>query len=223
MTNMNNFTKVLNVINTSKGNFILRLNKNGVNFNAGQFFSIGHEKLGINREYSVASSNDKNYIDFFIREVEGGAFSGELRKLKEGDRVKILGPYGEFYLRNFNPDANFIFFATGTGIAPFISLIDAHKIKNYTIFHGIREFADSYNLKKLNNYNLAVSRESIENKSDKFQNIKKGRVNQFVKSLMIEENMLFFLCGNSLMVSQIYDELLHKNVKQEKIFTEIFF
>ena len=221
---MNIFSKVIGVINTSKGNYVLRIEKNGVNFSAGQFFSIGHEKLGINREYSVASSSDKSYIDFFIREVEGGAFSGKLRKLKEGDRVKILGPYGEFYLRNFYPDANFIFFATGTGIAPFISLIDTHKIKNYTIFHGIREFDDNYNLKKLNNYNLAISRESIDqNKSDKFQDIKKGRVNQFVKNLMVEENMLFFLCGNSLMVSQIYDDLLNKKVKQEKIFTEIFF
>lgn len=221
---MNNFTNVIDVINTSKGNYILRLDKNGINFNAGQFFSIGHEKLGINREYSVASSSDKNYIDFFIREVEGGSFSGELRKLKKGDKVKILGPYGEFYLRSFNPDANFIFFATGTGIAPFVSLIDTHKIINYTIFHGIREFDDFYNLKKLNNYNLAISRESIDqNKSDKFQNIKKGRINQFVKNLTIEENMLFFLCGNSLMVSQIYDELINKKVKQEKIFTEIFF
>ena len=221
---ISNYTSIIDIIDTSKGNYILRLDKKNIAFNAGQFFSIGHEKIGINREYSVASSSSENYIDFFIREVEGGALSGELRKLKIGDKVKILGPYGEFYLKNYNSNSKFVFFATGTGIAPFISLIDTHKIKNYTIFHGVRYLEDAYNLKNLSNYNITVSREEVENiKKDEFTSIKKGRINQFLNDIKIDENMLFFLCGNSLMVSEIYDELLIKNVKQEKIFTEIFF
>ena len=221
---MTNFTNVIDIINTSEGNYILRLNRKNIKFNAGQFFSIGHQKLGINREYSVASSSKEQYIDFFIREVEGGSFSGELRKLKKGDEVKILGPYGEFYLKNFDPNKNFIFFATGTGIAPFISLINTYNIIKYTIYHGVRSFKDSYNLKKLNNYNLAISRENFKfDAMDGYSNIKRGRIDQFLLNLNINENMLFFLCGNSLMVSSIYDQLLNKKVKQEKIFTEIFF
>ena len=221
---MDYLTNIIDVINTSKGNYILRLDKKDISFDAGQFFSIGHEKIGINREYSVASSCSENYIDFFIRDVEGGVFSGELRKLKKGDKVKILGPYGEFYLRNFDPDANFIFFATGTGIAPFISLIDTHNISNYEIYHGIRCFEDAYTLKSLKNYNLAISREDFKNDtSDKYRKIIKGRIDLYVQDLIVDDKMIFFLCGNSLMVSQIYDELLKKKIKNETIFTEIFF
>lgn len=222
---MLDYTKIIEVINTSDGNFILRVEKNNIKFNAGQFFSIGNDNLGINREYSVASSSDKDYIDFFIREVEGGSLSSKLRNLRNGDEVKILGPYGEFYLKSFNPNAHYIFFATGTGIAPFISLIDTHKIEKYSIYHGVRKYDDRYNIKELKNYNLAVSREKIikENIQKDCKIIKQGRVNTFLNEIQFEEDMLFFLCGNSLMVSEIYDELLAKKIEQNKIFTEIFF
>ena len=221
---MLDYTKIIDVIDTSGGNYILRVEKNDIQFNAGQFFSIGLDHLGINREYSVASSDKENFIDFFIREVDHGALSGNLRNLKKGDKIKILGPYGEFYIRDFDQNAEYIFFATGTGIAPFISLNDTHNIKKYRIFHGIREFKDNYNLKKLNNYNLAVSREKINGIAKvEYESIHFGRINQFVNKLEVNKNMLFFLCGNSLMVSDLYDELLDKGVKQDKIFTEIFF
>ena len=221
---MEEYTKIIEVINTSNGNYILRVEKNGIRFSPGQFFSLGQDEIGINREYSVASSSDKKFIDFFIREVEGGSLSGKLRNLKKGDEIKILGPYGEFYLKNFDQNANYIFFATGTGIAPFISLIDSHNIKNYQIFHGVRNFDDIYNIKTLKNYNVAVSRGSLPKETENnFSRIVQGRINQFVEKLEVNSKMLFFLCGNSLMVSELYDILLQKKIKQDKIFTEIFF
>lgn len=221
---MEEYTKIIEVINTSNGNYILRVEKNGIKFSPGQFFSLGQDEIGINREYSVASSSDKKFIDFFIREVEGGSLSGKLRNLKKGDEIKILGPYGEFYLKNFDQNANYIFFATGTGIAPFISLIDSHSIKNYQIFHGVRNFDDIYNIKTLKNYNVAVSRGSLPKETENnFSRIVQGRINQFVEKLEVNSKMLFFLCGNSLMVSELYDILLQKKIKQDKIFTEIFF
>ena len=50
-----------------------------------------------------------------------------------------------------------------------------------------------------------------------------GRVNKYMDDFDVKENMLFFLCGNSEMVSEIYDKLIEKKVFQENIFTEIFF
>ena len=50
-----------------------------------------------------------------------------------------------------------------------------------------------------------------------------GRINKFVEKIEVNTDMLFFLCGNSLMVSELYDILLQKKIKQDKIFTEIFF
>ena len=121
-------SSVLEVKNLSSGNFILRIEKKQIKFNAGQFFSVGIENLGINREYSVASSPSENYIDFFIREVKDGSLTSKLRKLKAGDKVKVLGPYGEFYLDTFDKNKEYIFIETGTGLEPFISIIDNFKI-----------------------------------------------------------------------------------------------
>ena len=79
---MNEYTNIINIFNTSKGAIIFLRVKKNIKFNAGQFFSIALDEIGINREYSVASSDKENFIDFFIREVEGGALSKNLRFLK---------------------------------------------------------------------------------------------------------------------------------------------
>ena len=64
-----------------------------------------------------------------------------MRNFKVGDKVKILGPFGEFYLNTYEEEKN-IFFATGTGLAPFLSLINYHKINDYQIYHGVRYLED---------------------------------------------------------------------------------
>ena len=87
----NDYTNVIEVQNLSDGNFILRVENPGINFYPGQFFSLGISDMSINREYSVASSSKKEFIDFFIREVEGGSLTPNLRKLNRGDKIKILG------------------------------------------------------------------------------------------------------------------------------------
>ena len=64
---------------------------------------------------------------------------------------------------------------------------------------------DIYSLKKLDNYKIAVSRENIKDKNSR-ENLYHGRINQFLNTLDINKNMLFFLCGNSLMVADLYDD-----------------
>ena len=221
----NDYTNVIEVQNLSDGNFILRVKNPGIKFYPGQFFSLGISDMSINREYSVASSSKREFIDFFIREVEGGSLTPSLRKLKRGDKIKILGPYGEFYLREFDKNSEYIFIATGTGLAPFMSIIEDFNIKNYKVYHGVRHLNDAYTNFDWSNYNLAVSREktNFEMKSKKIHNIQDGYVDKYIDKLSADEKMLFFLCGNSLMVSNIYDNLLEKNVNPQKIFTEIFF
>jgi ferredoxin--NADP+ reductase len=225
---MNNefYTSVLGIKNLSKGNYIIRLDKKQLVFNAGQFFSIGLDKLGVNREYSVASSPTENYIDFYIREIKDGAISSSLRNLQIGDEVKILGPFGEFYFNTYEKKKKHIFIATGTGLAPFLSLINHHKINDYQIYHGVRYPDDIFNLFELKNYNVFVSRENNLDlngfKNNKIE-VQKGRVNNYLKNLTFDENMIFFLCGNSKMVSDIYDILVSKKISQKNIYTEIFF
>lgn len=218
---MINYHKVIDIINIGDANYILRIEKKNLKFSAGQFFSIGISETLINREYSVCSAENDPFLDFLIREVEGGILSVKLKKLKKGEFVKILGPYGNFYLENFDIKENYIFIATGTGISPFMSLIKTHKNLKYKIYHGIRKNIDIIEDKDINqnNYFKFITRENA-----KGINSVNGRITinfDIIKSE--KKNSFFFLCGNSMMVTEIYDRLIDNGFESNKIFTEVFF
>ena len=63
-----------------------------------------------------------------------------------GDYLNIYGPYGSFTLNSFKVYAidnkKIIFIASGTGIAPFVSIKKTYNITNYEIFVGIRNKKD---------------------------------------------------------------------------------
>lgn len=219
----NDLHKIIEKKRFGDANLILRVEKKDKFFNPGQFFSVGMPDLPINREYSVSNSSDDDFIEFIVRYVNEGTLTPYLFDSKIGDKLKILGAYGEFYLENFDLDKEYIFFGTGTGVAPFISIIKSHKLKKFKIYHGVREVKDAINdsILNLDNYELYVTREEIK-KSD---NIHQGRINKYFDEIMKDynKNQLFFLCGNSLMVSEIHELLIKKQIDNDKIFTEIFF
>ncbi len=211
--------KIVKIINLSEGNYIISLEKKDVSFNAGQFFSLGIPNVLINREYSVCSGENDRTIDFLIREVSDGILSKKLRELKNEDEVKLLGPYGNFYLKNFDLNKNYIFIATGTGISPFMSLIKTHPKLKYHLFHGIRFKNDIIEDLSEKNYYKFVSREKVN-----LPNYYNGRITDNLdKVTNYNKDSFIFLCGNSLMVTEIYDTLIKIGFKAENIFTEIFF
>ena len=79
----------------------------------------------IPRAYSIASSSvAKEYLEFYITLVHSGALTPRLLNLNIGDRL-WLGPKitGRFTLDNVPSDANVVMIGTGTGIAPYMSMI----------------------------------------------------------------------------------------------------
>jgi len=102
-----------------------------------------------------------------------------------------------------------------------LSIIKTHNPKNYSIMHGIRELKDQIEEIDKHKYELYVSREEVLSAP----NIFKGRVTNYVQKKIdeIDENYLFFLCGNSLMVSAIHELLIKNKINNNQIFTEIFF
>tara|TARA_B100002019_G_scaffold285336_1_gene294173 strand:+ start:234 stop:884 length:651 start_codon:yes stop_codon:yes gene_type:complete len=211
--------RVKKISDLSKGNYIISLDKGNLKFKAGQFFSLGISQTFINREYSVCSGENDETLDFLIREVEGGILSKKLRELKIDDEVKVLGPYGSFYLDQIDLKRKYIFIATGTGISPFMSLLKTYPEINYQLFHGIRFEEDVISHLSEKNYFKFISKEKI-NKQNYFY----GRISKNFDMIKDQDkNSFVFLCGNSLMVTEIYDKLINNNFKSENIFTEIFF
>src|SRR5918994_680442 len=113
-------------------------------FEAGQYATlglVGHDgpKL-IQRPMSVSSSaDDLSEYEFFIRLVEGGGFTPLLWERSVGDRINIKGPKGKFLLQDDGRTALFV--ASGTGLAPFISMIETLRGRGHTrdivLLHGV--------------------------------------------------------------------------------------
>jgi len=94
-------------------------------FVAGQWLSFKTNKSAseeIVRAYSIASPpGDNNRFALCLNRVQDGFMSNFLCDMKEGDEIACQGPFGDFILRP--PMRNTIFIATGTGIAPFRSML----------------------------------------------------------------------------------------------------
>ncbi len=99
----------------------------GFDFEAGQFVNIiatlPQSDKPLKRPYSIDSPPYlKGYIDLVWKRVEGGLMTNHLMTLKEGDPLTVQGPLGRFGFKKPIP-ARLVFVATGTGIAPFRSMI----------------------------------------------------------------------------------------------------
>jgi ferredoxin/flavodoxin---NADP+ reductase len=112
-------------------------------FEPGQYATLGlvgdTGKL-IQRPMSVSSSaDDVSEYEFFIRLVEGGAFTPLLWQRSVGDPVNIKGPKGKFLLQDDGHRCLFV--ASGTGLAPFVSMIetlrDRGETRDIVLLHGV--------------------------------------------------------------------------------------
>jgi CDP-4-dehydro-6-deoxyglucose reductase len=94
----------------------------------------------ITRAYSIASPPNGSRFALCANLVPEGHFSPFLFGLETGGEIQFKGPYGAFLLRR--PVSDSLFVATGTGIAPFRSMIHAklreHPDRHFTLIFGVR-------------------------------------------------------------------------------------
>ena len=110
-------------------------------FTPGQFISVVEhaDSKEITRAYSIASPRGGNRFALCLNKIEGGRVSPRLFDLKPGDELEIREPLGYFTLRH--PGHRAVFIATGTGIAPFRSMLLEHIPKtepHITLLFGVR-------------------------------------------------------------------------------------
>lgn len=116
--------------------------KDALDFVPGQFisFSAAIDEKKITRAYSIASPPQGNLFELCLNRVEDGKLSPVLFDLQVGGEIDFQGPLGYFVLRH--PANDSIMIATGTGIAPFRSMIKAHlgahPQQQFTLIFGIR-------------------------------------------------------------------------------------
>lgn len=116
-----------------------------LDFYAGQFVELTPPWANARRSYSIASSPTRaDTLDFIVKEVVGGAFSGGLAGARVGDRFKLSGPFGNSYLRDGQGPV--LLCATGSGIAPIAAVLDdaiaRQDPREFRFYYGARRASD---------------------------------------------------------------------------------
>ncbi len=206
------------VKNLTESTYILRFDRHGMEFTPGQHITLGMPEDKQLREYSVYSANNVDYLEVLIKEVEEGHVSKKLKKLSAGQPIKVEGPFGFFTLdQKKTATQNYLFIASGTGIAPFHSIVNSHKNLNYTLLHGVKYGTEQYAAAEYpaGRYIGCTSRD----KSGAFH----GRVTDYLRKNHIDSDTLVYLCGNYEMIHEVYDILTTKGISPDNIRTEVYF
>lgn len=130
------------------GLFTLRTTRDaGFRFRAGQFARLGVIKADgstVWRAYSMVSSPFDEFLEFFSIVVPGGEFTSELSRLEEGDSLLVdRQAFGYLTLDRFIDGRDLWLLSTGTGIAPFLSILQDfevwEKFERIILVYSVRE------------------------------------------------------------------------------------
>jgi ferredoxin--NADP+ reductase len=118
-------------------------------FENGHFVMLGLEVEGkpLMRAYSIASANYEEELEFFSIKVRDGALTSRLQNIREGDELLVSSkPTGTLVADHLLPARNLYLIGTGTGLAPFLSVIrDPDIYERYekvVLIHGVRRVSD---------------------------------------------------------------------------------
>ncbi len=199
------------------GVFLLSFQRN-FDFLPGQVIGIGLQKNGPRRLYSICSGNNDPDIQILYNLVEEGYLTPRLSELIPGDTLWITEPRGEFL---YDPGPG-IWIATGTGIAPFYSMLRSGQFENKMLIHGERflerfYFYDEFSNTLGINYIRCCTGEAQES-------VFHGRVTDYLLSAgNIPAERKYYLCGRAEMVVETRDILIHQGVPFHQIISEIYF
>lgn len=192
----------------------------GVEYTPGNCIDIFNPNTGNKRPYSLASSpkNEKN-LEFYIRvfESETGV-SKYLTTRKTGDTISLSEPFGFFTPGKDCEDKKYVYIATGTGIAPFLSALDTYSHRPLMILYGARTVPDAIEGWRLGMdcpCHFAISRE--ETKYPK-------RLTSYLDKLPThDKETKYYLCGLDAMIDEVTSYLTSKGVPYDKIQIEQFY
>jgi ferredoxin--NADP+ reductase len=121
----------------------------GFRFLNGQFAMIGLEVDGrpLLRAYSMASANHEEALEFFSIKVADGPLTSRLQQIKQGDIVLVgRKATGTLIADNLLPGRRLLLLSTGTGLAPFASLIKDpdiyERFETIVLVHGCRQISE---------------------------------------------------------------------------------
>lgn len=169
------------------------------------------------RIYSICSGNREDELGILYNIKEEGLLTPMLAQAKPGDPIMISEPSGGF----IGTDAPAFWIATGTGIAPFYSMLRSGMAKDKTLLHGVRRadqlyFASEWKKALGHNYHAFCSQEDADSAT-------RGRVTGYLEHAALPPELKYYLCGKDAMCIEVRDLLIARGVPFGNIITEIYF
>lgn len=200
-------------------------------FLPGQFARLGVMKNGkiVWRAYSIVSADYDEHLEFFSIVVPGGEFTSELSQLKVGDKLYVdKKNYGFLTTDRFETGHDLWMLSTGTGLAPFISILNDFKTweqyENLILVYSVRfesELAYQDEIENFQGHELfsefgdklkyikVVTREKVPGALEKRipQLLDSGELEARVGIKLSQERSRVMICGNPEMVDETRDWL----------------
>lgn len=196
----------------------------GLRFRSGEFAMIGLEVDGkpLVRAYSIASPAWAEELEFYSIKVPNGPLTSRLQHIKVGDELLVSKkPTGTLVLDDLLPGKHLYLLATGTGLAPFLSLTREPEVyerfEKVILVHGVRQVGDlSYReffeqelpndeifgemVKEKLIYYPTVTREAFKNQGRVTDLLKSGKLFEDIGLPPIcKENDRVMICGSMAM------------------------
>ena len=190
----------------------------GFSFEPGQHVRFRSRRM--EREYSMVSIPEDPELRFCIRDTGTGNFSSALASAAPGTDFSFTGPHGYF---RFRPSARIpLFVATGTGIAPFVSMARAG-VSGFVLLHGVRSVAELHYADVFRSAaDIYVPCLSDSAFPDQTENAFSGRVTDYLERRLPEGRYDAYLCGRREMIRDA-TLLLDDRFPDSRVFSETFF
>lgn len=207
------------VIHHTSEIFEIRLSRYHENFYPGQYISIISDQPSIYREYSIASGTTEPWFSFIIRKIPEGKITRFLYFLQPQETITTSLPAGNFRPGFAQKNGEFIFIATGTGVAPFVSYLKSYPHRPpRQILYGVRYLKEAIVLPELKQHCptlLAISREKIAGHHY-------GHVTDLLDKLPINSTIHYYLCGLQNMILEVSRWLKQQGVSKTQIHQDTF-
>ena len=210
--------------------FSLRVEGAPLRFEAGQFVRIALDIDGerVARPFSLVNAPQEPVLEFYGIVVPEGPLSPRLERLKAGDVLYVASNPAGFLVLSELPDAETLWLmSTGTGLAPFISMLRAGEVwtrfRNVVLVHGVRharELVYQEELKKHArlHYVPFVSREAapgaLEGRIPAA--IRDGRLEGAAGLAIAPESAQIMLCGNPQMLKDTQAVLAERGLRKHR-------
>jgi len=188
----------------------------GFDFIPGQRIHLNAGDIG--RDYSLVSSPRDPYLRLCIRHIPRGELTPKLLEIPIGESLRFFGPNGYFLFRASGKQP--VFVATGTGIAPFVSM-GLTGCRGFTLLHGIRKaderyYADVFQ-RAAEMYMTCITGPDPGG----FESFP-GRVTEYVAEALPVGEYDFYLCGRTDMIRDV-TRIVDRRFPESRIFIELFF